>query len=150
MKHRALIIGLFIALALVDGVLKYFAITHPLNAQTSPLSPFLALTFHQNPGITFDLAVPFTFLIPITIAILFGLAYQERKLRATQPRVALGIVAVFVGAVDNLIDRMVNGFTTDYIMVLNTSVINLADVLIVLGAIIILVYYHTNPHPRRA
>jgi len=39
-----------------------------------------------------------------------------------------------------LIDRFVNGFTTDYIIIFSRSVINLSDVLIVAGIIALLWY----------
>lgn len=150
MKHHTLILGTLITIALIDGVLKYFAI-NSFPAETDlNLSPIFAFALHKNPGITFDLAIPLTIITPITILIVLGLAYHARLLFSSQPRVALGIIAVIIGAVDNLIDRMINGFTTDYLMFFKTSVINLADVLIVLGAIMILVYYKTNPHQRRA
>ena len=42
---------------------------------------------------------------------------------------------VFTGALSNLIDRMVYGYTVDYFLIL-TGVINLADVMIVAGFVI--------------
>ena len=150
MTKRTFIIGILLTVAALDGALKYVAITSFPPENGPALSPILALVLHKNPGITFDLPIPFWIIVPITVLIIFGLAYQARSLTNTQPRVALGIIAVIIGAVDNFIDRMVNGFTTDYVMFFKTSVINLADVLIFLGAIMILVYYRSNPHQQRA
>jgi signal peptidase II len=149
MKYRTFLIGILLT-ALLDGVLKYFAITRfPLETDPN-LSPILSFALHKNPGITFDLPIPFAIILPISALIILGLTYRAREIFTTQPRVALGMIAVVLGALDNLIDRAINGFTTDYLMILKTSVINLADVLILLGAVIILVYYKNNPHQRRA
>ncbi len=150
MKHRAIIVGTLFTITILDGILKYLAITTFPSESDPDLSSIFAFALHKNPGITFDLAIPLTIITPITILIVLGLAHQARSLYAAQPRATLGIIAVIIGAVDNLIDRMINGFTTDYLMFFKTSVINLADVLIVLGAIMILVYYKPNPHQRRA
>mgnify|MGYP001615640371 FL=1 len=150
MKHRALIIGILFAVAMLDSVLKYFAIISFPSENDPTLSPILALVLHKNPGITFDLPIPFWVIAPVTIMIILGLIHQARSLSPTQPRVVLGIIAVIIGAVDNFIDRVINGFTTDYLMFFKTSVINLADVIIVLGAIMIVVYYTNNPHQQRA
>lgn len=133
-------------ISLIDAAMKYFAVRFLPPDSTPSLSPVLALALHKNPGITFNLAIPLFIIIPITIAILIGIIHLIIK-HAQQPLVRLGLVSIFAGALNNLIDRIVNGFTTDYLMFFRTSIINLSDALIVLGAIIILVYYKTNPRP---
>lgn len=150
MTKHTLIIAILLTAAFLDGVLKYVAITNFPPENDPALSPILALVLHKNPGITFDLPIPLWIIAPLTIAILFWLTYQARSALHTQPRVALGIIAVIIGAIDNFIDRLVNGFTTDYLMFFKISVINLADVIIFLGAITILVYYTNNPRQQRA
>jgi signal peptidase II len=150
MTKRALIIGALLAVAALDGVLKYVAITNFPSENNPTLSPILALVLHKNPGITFDLPIPFWIIAPVTVAIILWLAHQARSALHTQPRVALGVIAVIIGAIDNFIDRMMNGFTTDYLMFFKTSVINLADLLILFGAITLLLYYRSNPHQQRA
>jgi len=148
MKHRSLITAAFLlAIACLDGVLKYIAITRFPTENTPGLSPIVAFVFHKNPGITFDIPLPITIIIPITIGIILALAYHARTM---QPRALIGNLAIIIGALDNLIDRILNGFTTDYLMFFKTSVINLADVLILFGGITLLLYYTSNPHQRRA
>ncbi len=150
MKKYTLIIGIFLIITLLDGVLKYVAIANFPPENTPALSPILAFVFHKNPGITFDLPIPFLIIAPITVAIILWLARRARTVSHDQPRVTLGIIAIIIGAVDNFIDRVINGFTTDYLMFFKTSVINLADLLILFGAITLLVYYKANPHQQRA
>lgn len=127
--------------------MKYLAITSFPPDSNPSLSPILALALHKNPGITFDLAVPLFIIAPITIAILIGVVRLAIQLSSSQPIITIGLISIFAGALNNLTDRLINGFTTDYLMFFRTSVINLSDALIVLGAIIVLVYYKTNPRP---
>jgi signal peptidase II len=150
MKHRTLIIGILLTVAILDGALKYFAITAFPPENDPALSPVFAFALHKNPGITFDIPIPFWIIAPATVLIISVLTHQARTLFHTQNHVALGIIAVIIGAVGNFVDRAINGFTTDYLMFFKTSIINLSDVMIILGAIMILVYYTNNPHQRRA
>lgn len=143
-KWALAVIGIM-AVTIIDAAMKYFAVTYFPPDSTPSLSPILALVLHKNPGVTFDLAIPLFIIAPITVAILIGVAHLAIRLSQTQPLVTVGLISVFAGALNNLIDRLINGFTTDYLMFFRTSVINLADALIVLGVIIILVYYKTNP-----
>lgn len=148
MKHHALLFSILGILGIValDGALKFFAQQHFLPETDPSLSQIFALTFHQNPGITFDLPVPLLVVIPLTIMIVVGLLWHSYKRNVTL--VHVGTFAICAGAMDNLIDRIVNGFTTDYLMIFHTSIINLADVLIVLGALLLFLYDRANPHTR--
>ena len=56
-------------------------------------------------------------------------------------------VTVILGAVGNLADRIINGFTTDYILLFGHSAINLADLLIIFGILGIL-WYTRNKKAR--
>lgn len=143
-KWALAIVGI-IAISLIDAAMKYFAISSFPADSTPSLSPIIALALHKNPGVTFDLAVPLFIIAPITIAILIGVVRLAIRLSSSQPLVTIGLISIFAGALNNLIDRLINGFTTDYLMFFRTSVINLSDALIVLGVIIVLVYYKSNP-----
>ena len=48
---------------------------------------------------------------------------------------ALAYTLFFLGAVSNLIDRVAWGFTDDYLMFFNRSAVNLADGMILVGAV---------------
>jgi lipoprotein signal peptidase len=56
---------------------------------------------------------------------------------------------IVAGALGNLFDRWLNGFTTDYIILFRTSAINLSDVLIVVGMLAFLWYHKGNPSERQ-
>jgi signal peptidase II len=136
-------------IALFDAALKMLAL-RSLPRETDPtLSPVIAFALHKNPGITFDLPIPLSIVITVTCVIIIVLAFHLPRMLNAQPCVGLGFLAIILGAFNNMIDRIVNGFTIDYIMLFRTSVLNLSDLLILFGAIMIMVYYTNNPRTRQ-
>lgn len=129
-----------------DGALKFFSIKNFSDGHSLHLFPFVDFVLHRNPGITGDIPVPMWIIAPITLGVILFLVdrvsiqYRERTITT------LGIIAILAGAINNFIDRIVNGFTTDYLMFFNTSIINISDVLIIGGVLIILLYNKNNPH----
>ncbi len=136
------------ALTVADAIFKYFAITHLTDGRSERLLPFIDFTVHRNPGITGDIAIPLWIVIPLTIGILLFLVDRASTTYRKKPITFFGILAVIAGATNNLIDRIINGFTTDYLMFFSTSIINLSDVVIIGGALIIMVYNANNPQAQ--
>lgn len=129
-----------------DFLAKYLAL------QTNPHATLLGFgaILHHNPGITFDIAVPSIILLPISAILLGGILFwMAYTLTRGQFNKTFALLCVFLGAFDNAIDRFITGYTTDYILLWGHSVINLADIAILLGAIFIFRYYKDNPYRRR-
>lgn len=141
-------IGIFV-LGFADWVVKQYAIAHYADGDETRIFQFIDFVLHRNPGITFDIPVPLSLVTIATIGILLFLIDRVSSTYKTDQEVAIGAIAVIVGAANNLIDRVINGFTTDYLMLFNTSIINGSDVLIVLGAAHIFWYTRSNPHALR-
>lgn len=93
----------------------------------------------QNHGVAFSLPLPniltIAFTVPIIIIIFFLLWHFHQK--QNQLRHFISLTLIFWGASSNLLDRFIYKTTIDYYLV-GTGVINLADILIVLGFIIYL------------
>lgn len=142
-KNAVLVIAIACAVAVLDGVFKFFAI-HSLPPDTLPVAFPLDFALHKNPGITFDIAVPLSLLIPFTAVIISFLIAFSWKNRRHNTSASLAALIVTFGATGNLIDRAINGFTTDYIILFGRSAINLADVLIITGAVFLLYYTRHN------
>ena len=151
MRKPAFIIGTIgiLALGLIDWAMKQFAIARFDDGHTTPILPFIDLILHKNPGITFDIPIPIPIIAIATIGIIFFLVDRASIPYKTDHAVTIGVFAIIVGATNNLIDRLVHGFTTDYLMLFNTSIINGSDVLIVLGVAAIFWYTRNNPHALR-
>ena len=130
-------------LLLIDQYLKYLIRLRP--APRYLIDPWLGFEYYTNPGIAFSLPFPNLFLVIITPLILLWLV----KLLTTERRASrtLAILLIAAGALSNFIDRLVFGVTIDYLRVL-TGVINLADIMIAVG--IVLLYVYRDPNGRRA
>jgi signal peptidase II len=125
----SLISGLFL---LVDQVLKYFARTNP-DFTSYLWKPWLGWEYFPNNGIAFSLPFPNTLLIILTPLIILALFIFLTKQKTPSSYFIFGIILIIGGAVSNLIDRILFTATIDYLRIL-TGVINLADVMIVVGA----------------
>ena len=137
-KAKALI-TLSIIIALTDGVFKYFAITRLPLEDDRVLFP-IDFLLHKNPGIAFDTTIPMPIIIVLTLIIMLIVARYGIREWKEHPERSLSAGLILSGAIGNLIDRCVNGFTTDYIILFGRSAINLADILIITGTIMILWY----------
>ena len=99
---------------------------------------FVTFGLHKNPGIIFDIPVPPLFLWSLTIVLisfLLVLAWREQK---TNPRVSTGALITVIGALGNFIDRVLHGFTTDYLLFFTRSAVNLSDLVIIAGILTLL------------
>lgn len=94
---------------------------------------------YRNPGIAFNLPLPNLVSITLTIPILLIIIFLLIKFFKNQNTLYLfvGLSAIFWGALSNLIDRIFFQSTIDY-WLLGTGLINLSDLLIISGFVIIL------------
>lgn len=127
--------GIFLLAA--DQFFKYSARANPSYSHYL-VNPWLGWEYLANPGTAFGLPIPNTFLILATPIIIFGLAILLIKKHKKKSLLSLGLTFIIAGAISNFIDRVLFEATIDYIRVL-TGVINLADALIVGGAVLVLI-----------
>lgn len=151
MRKSIFIIGTIgaISLGLVDWGMKQLAIERFADGHSTHLLPFTDAFLHRNPGITFDIPIPLPLITVATVSIILFLVDRATASYKTDPAMTLGAIAIITGATNNLADRLAHGFTTDYLMFFNTSIINGSDVLIVLGVMNIFWYTRNNPHALR-
>ena len=124
--------GLF--LLCFDQLLKFIARANP--AATYYLwKPWLGWEYFPNLGIAFGLPIPYYLVItatPIILVIILGFFH---KITTASLRATLGAAFITSGAISNFIDRYLFSVTIDYIRIA-ASVINLADIMIVGGALL--------------
>jgi lipoprotein signal peptidase len=121
-------------LFLGDQILKHFARVNPDFAYYI-WKPWLGWELFLNDGIAFSLPFPNWLIILITpILLLLLIAWAKEKKR--NKLFYFGVALIISGAVSNFVDRVLWGATIDYLRVL-TGVINLADVGIVVGALLV-------------
>ncbi|PIZ94568.1 MAG: hypothetical protein COX81_03265 [Candidatus Magasanikbacteria bacterium CG_4_10_14_0_2_um_filter_37_12] len=132
LTNMVLLGGFFL---LLDQYLKHLARTNPDHAYYL-WKNWLGWEYFTNPGIAFSLPFPNILLIIITPLIIIGLFHFLSKVKNKNSSFYLGILLIVAGAISNLIDRVIFSTTIDYLRIF-TSIINTADVMIVLGAIIL-------------
>ncbi len=91
-----------------------------------------------NHGISFGIIIPSLFFWIswiITISFIFVLIFRSAK---ESLKLTIAYIFIFVGGLNNVVDRLIYGCVVDYIRIVPWNVFNLSDVLIFIGAIIIL------------
>ena len=126
------------AIVILDEWLKSMALQR-LPEEGSLVDPgILTFAIHKNWGVAFDIPFRLEFIILISLLIGIGLLRIAYKNRLSHPDITLATATIVLGALGNLYDRVVYGFTVDYIILFTRSAINLSDVVIVLGVIALL------------
>ncbi len=122
----------------LDEWLKYLALQR-LPGEGSLVDPgIIAFAIHKNLGVAFDIPFRLEFIILFSILIGLGLLHISYKNLRKHPDIALAAAIIILGALGNLYDRIVYGFTVDYIILFARSAINISDVVIVAGVILLL------------
>lgn len=132
----------------VDRFFKWQAL-HTWSAP-SLLSPFLGWEPFLNNGIAFGIALPPNLIIIFSLIIIGVVSYffyRHLSLENRAARLIQGIsfVMILTGAASNLIDRVLYQHTIDYLRIF-TSVVNIADGLIVAGFVI---YFWTLKYSKQ-
>lgn len=117
---------------ILDQIFKLIAISIP-KEKFYLWKPYLGWEITTNKGIAFGLPFPSFLILIITPIILIFLIYYLIKNPKKNNFLFLGIFLIIFGATSNFIDRLLFSATIDYWR-LFTSIINLADVMITIGA----------------
>lgn len=112
-----------------------------LPAEGSLVDPgIIAFAVHKNWGVAFNIPFKLEFIILVSILIGLGLLHIAFKNRNTHPAIAFSTAVIIIGALGNLFDRIVYGFTVDYIILFGRSAVNLSDGVIIAGVIALLLH----------
>lgn len=133
-------------LVICDQILKYWAIHHSAY-NFYLIKPWLGFELLLNPGVAFGLPVPNWALVIGTPFLLIALAlfwWQKNLHPKTLATEVIGLVFIIAGALSNYADRLVRGVTVDYLRVLY-SVLNLADLMIVFGLLLVVINHSQSP-----
>ena len=128
-----------ILLVFADEWIKAFALKHFPDEQTLVNPDFVNLAIHKNWGLAFDIPFRREFILLISIVIGFFLIEMIVKNIKTHPKIALSSLIILVGALGNVFDRIYYGFTVDYLIFFGRSALNLSDLLIIFGVVILLI-----------
>lgn len=134
-------IVLVIVLLGIDLLLKYLVSTYLTTVNI--IDNFFSLTYVLNDGAAFSLfASRIYLLILIAIICLFFIIY-ELKNNLDDRVLSIGYSLVLAGLLGNFLDRLIDGYIIDYlsfkILGYNYPIFNFADILIVVGIIIVII-----------
>jgi signal peptidase II len=123
---------------LTDEIIKKYVMQKlPFNGEFFEWS-FFSVGLHKNFGIAFDIPLAPVFVLVISLFFVALLTHIALKHLRTHPYISLGAALIVIGALGNLFDRLMYGFTVDYLLFFKTSALNLSDFVILTGTLVLL------------
>ena len=141
-KSNTLLVIILVSVLLgLDLLLKYLVSSYLTTVNI--IDNFFSLTYVLNDGAAFSLFASKTYLLVlIALLCLFFIIY-ELKNNLDDRIISIGYSLVLAGLLGNFIDRLIDGYIIDYlsfkILELNFPVFNLADILIVVGIVVVII-----------
>ena len=148
--------GAFVLVA-ADQITKIIAATTLPYGVPQPVLPFLRLTYVINTGAAFSLFTGFPWVLAGLAAVVATVIWWYATRRAPLPGVRIWpLLLIFSGAVGNLIDRLTRGGAVvdflefgppDAALAGWWPVFNLADSMVVIGAVLFVLLPGRDGHP---
>lgn len=140
-------------LVIADEIVKRWALSALPDEGALTAPGAIALAIHKNWGIAFNIPFKMQFILIVSTIIGIALLWVARKNYEQKPVVAFSAVVIVLGAIGNMYDRVAYGFTVDYLILFGRLAINVSDVVIVAGVIILLYAsrvpgLHQHGHPN--
>ena len=136
-------------LTVADVAAKLLALAHLSDQTPRVLLPrILSVLLHKNFGALANLPVPVVLIIILSFAILIACVFWTHSLAMEGKWTSVSALLFIVfGATSNLLDRILHGFTTDYLLLFEQSAVNVADGLILGGLIWLLLLSRKSSSP---
>ena len=144
-KYKSFI--LTIILVIIDLTVKLIIKNTMIpNQSITIINNFFYITYVKNTGAAWSiLSGRKIFLIIFSLIVIISIIYYIIKRKEYNKLELIGYSMVLSGAIGNLIDRIIYGYVIDYldfyIFNYDYPIFNIADILIVIGIIIIFISY---------
>ena len=130
---------ILLLLFIIDRTTKYLAI-NKLYEKGVYFFKYFQFQLQTNPGIAFGIALPkFLIIILTTIIIIFIFFYLFKSIKKEKYLDAFLLGLITIGAISNLLDRILYKEVIDFILVGFWPNFNLADAYISIGVILFLI-----------
>jgi len=141
-QKNSLIVTLISLLALLaDQCTKLLALEY-FEKPVSVIGDFLQMELSFNPGIAFGIPInPRVILILSVIIVLFLIKIAATEFKFDELKTQIGFALILSGALGNILDRLIRGEVVDFINFNFWPSFNLADLFIVGGVILLIVFY---------
>lgn len=128
-------------LFLFDRLTKWFSFKIPSDGVFLFSEKFAGLRLYKNFNLIFNIALPEWLMYGLIGLILSALVWLLIK-NYTRKNIFLifSLSLIVAGAVSNLVDRLIFGYVIDFISFFDYSIFNLADVFIVGGVGLVLIW----------
>lgn len=127
----------------VERLTKYFAHLYVPDEGLLATPRAFGFVVEQNQGVAFSFALPDGVLSILFGCIVFILLVLHFRARQRIEKVIMwGTGLIIIGAVSNFIDRIQFGGVTDFIRIFPWPTFNLADLFILCGVSILLLFYY--------
>ena len=141
-KSNTLLVIILVSVLLgLDLLLKYLVSSYLTTVNI--IDDFFSLTYVLNDGAAFSLFASKTYLLVLIALLCIFFIIYELKNNLDDRIISIGYSLVLAGLLGNFIDRLTDGYIIDYlsfkILELNFPVFNLADILIVVGIVIVII-----------
>lgn len=138
--------SLCFSLFILESLIKYYLLNKVPTEGFYFFGKILQIIYTANQNIAFSLPLPQVITIVIVIVILMVLSYLwwQSLLKNNLWQLTASSL-IILGALSNLIDRLVFDYVIDYINIFIWPIFNLADVTIVAGVIIYILSEFKKP-----
>jgi len=139
-------LGISVLVIGLDQFTKYLSTLHLALVNSIPVFPGFDLTLRHNTGAAFNLLAGASgwqrwFFIGLALVVGVVIYIWLSKLSPKEKQEGLALSLILGGAIGNLIDRIVNGQVTDFILLYYKEwqwpVFNLADTAICIGVLLL-------------
>ena len=127
---------LTIVVILVDQISKLFVVKFLYGSQLDIIPNVFSLTYVENPGMAWGLFAGFNSVIQVILPIVILLLLTYFSYNSKSKSDIVFSTFILGGAIGNYIDRMMRGHVVDFLDFKVWPVFNFADVMIVLGCIL--------------
>jgi len=115
-----------------------------------PFSVFDWLVLFKNDQFAFSLPVPVGVIYLIYAAVIGGIIWHLHKTHWTLNRTtSLAWIFILAGGLSNIAERLFIGYVRDFIPVPNGGIINIADIYIIFGVLILLIVELRNNRAKK-
>tara|TARA_B100001057_G_scaffold131747_1_gene131002 strand:+ start:70 stop:522 length:453 start_codon:yes stop_codon:yes gene_type:complete len=139
-------IAIIVSLIFLDLLTKYLIQDNLFLNQSIKINEFLDLVYVQNFGVSFGLFSGYvSHWILILIALLVVILIIYLFIKSDKQLEKLAYFFVIIGALSNIIDRLINSYVVDFVLIhyenLYWPAFNLADIYITIGIIMLIMSF---------
>lgn len=136
--------------ATVFGVVSALVADAFLEQRVALFGDFAGLQYSLNPGIAFGLTFPQLFQAALILIALVMISFLA-LMKAHNNLARWGYGLIIGGGIANVIDRLRDGYVTDYFQVGSFPIFNAADSFVTIGVALLLLeaILSTRPTPQR-